>query len=697
MNASSKILPTHLERQAIVYLRQSTTKQVHQNRESAVNQRALTGRLRELGWPEQQIVVIDEDQGLSGCKAAGREGFQRLVADVGLRKIGIIMGYEVSRLSRNCADWHQLLELCGVFDTLIADTDGTYHPRDFNDRLLLGLKGTMSEAEVHSLRLRLDAGRLSKAKRGELVHHLPTGYERNSEGEVTLDPDVSIQDRIRLVFEKFIELGTIQKVLTYLLRQQLKLPRKQTSGLYAGQILWKEPSAAALGSILKNPAYAGAFAYGRRIADPARRIPGRPATGRIRQPRAAWIALVHDMYSAYINWEQYEQIQEQIAENCQKMQDRLTRKRAIRHGAALLTGLVRCSLCGRAMSVGYRDQEGRYRYACCANRNQHGLRSCQCVSGRAVDAAVSEEFFRVLRPAEIDALDAVEIKQAEHYHQIVAHLEQEVQRLEYAARRAERQYECVDPENRLIAATLERKWESALQELHRAQERLADAKRALPRPVAISCELRDAFANAGRELPKIWPSLTNEAKKSLLRTLVSGVNLRRDDDGTLQIRIVWRGDLVTEKVIRVRSLTLRGSEAEKRLAARLRELYGEGLTHQQIANRLNDEGFAPCRADGFTSVVVRKIKYRYGIVSNYMKARAGGLDCGYTIRELAKILSVDSSWLYRHIGTGEIQIDKNKRFGCYLFPRDDAIVRDLQRFKCKQIPHVTVPEVQHSG
>ena len=598
MNASAKILPTHLDRQAIVYLRQSTTKQVNQNRESALNQRALTGRLRDLGWPEQRIIVIDEDQGLSGAEAASREGFQRLVADVGLRKVGIVVGYEVSRLSRNCADWHQLLELCGVFDTLIADNDGIYHPRDFNDRLLLGLKGTMSAAELHSIRLRLDAGRLSKARRGELVHHLPTGYVRAAEGEVMLDPDVSVQHRIRLAFEKFHELGTMQKVLMYFLRHELKLPRRQTSGLYSGQTLWKEPSAAALASILKNPAYAGTFAYGRRIADPARRIAGRRASGRIRQPRSAWIALVHGAYPAYITWKQYEYIQNQITENCQRMQERLTRKQAIRRGAALLTGLVRCGLCGCAMQVGYRDGEGRYQYACRANRNQHGRPPCQHVSGRAIDEAVTEEFFNVLRPAQIDALQAAEAKNIKNHSEVIAQLDQEVERLAYAARRAERQYDCVDPENRLIAATLEKKWELAMHELQEAQERLADAKRVLPHPVTIPPDLRTSFADAGRELPRIWPALASEAKKSLLRTLVCGVNLRRQSDGTLQIRIVWRGGLVTERMIRVRSLTLRGSEAEQRLAVRLRALYDEGLTDQQVANRLNDEGFAPCRAMG---------------------------------------------------------------------------------------------------
>jgi DNA invertase Pin-like site-specific DNA recombinase len=302
MNGSTKIQAMHRQRQAVVYVRQSDPKQVLNNRESGFNQCALKERLLELGWKKDQIAIIDEDQGRSGKQASTREGFQKLVAEVGLRKIGIIMGYEVSRLSRNCADWHRLLELCALFDTLIADVDGVYNPRDFNDRLLLGLKGTMSEAELHSLRLRLDAGRLSKAKRGELVHHLPTGLLRDADGIVHFHPDQAVQGRIRLVFAKFRELGSVGQVLRYLAKHDLKLPRWQTSGLYAGEVQWKDASSSALYCILKNPAYAGAFAYGRRVTDPARQFPGRPATGKIRQPLDRWLALVKDVYPAYISW-----------------------------------------------------------------------------------------------------------------------------------------------------------------------------------------------------------------------------------------------------------------------------------------------------------------------------------------------------------------------------------------------------------
>lgn len=695
MNGSIKIQTTHLNRQAVVYLRQSDPKQVRQHRESAVNQRALQERLHELGWKKEQISVIDGDQGVSGKFSAGRESFQKLVADVGLGKMGIIVGYETSRLARNCADWHRLLELCALFDTLIGDADGIYNPRDFNDRLLLGLKGTMSEAELHSLRLRLDAGRKSKAKRGELIHKLPTGLVRLEDGAVAIDPDQSIQERIGLVFAKFIELGTVGKVLHYLVHNHLKLPRRQVSGLYAGEVVWREPTSFALYSILKNPAYAGAFAYGRRQTDPTKQIPGRPMTGRLRRPQAEWLALVKDTYPAYIPWEEYERIQEQIAENYQRMQDKLARKRAIRSGAALLTGMIRCSKCGHAMFVSYK--ENRFQYKCEKARHTHGQPSCQFLSGHRIDAAVVEEFFAALAPAQIDALEQVSRREAEHQREREKHLAQEVTRLQYEARRAERQYNAVDPDNRLIAATLEKKWESALAELQQAQSQLADTQQASPVLFKAPRELRNSLSDVGQRLPQLWPRLTIEARKALLRTLIAGVNLLRDSDGVAQIRVVWRGGLVTEKRIRVPIHSLRNTEAEQLAAQRIRELTDAGTSIDEIVATLNDEGFVPCRGGPFTSQIVLKLKHQYEIVSNLEKVRRGNVTFAYTPAELAQMLDVHRSWIYGHIAKGSITIAKDSRYNVYLFPRTKQSVAKLRRLKTGAVTHVSFPSVQHNG
>ena len=313
-------------------------------------------------------------------------------------------------------------------------------------------------------------------------------------------------------------------------------------------MLWKEPCGSTLYSIVKNPAYAGAFAYGRRTADPTRQIVGRPSSGKCRRLLPQWIALVKDMYPAYITWEEFEQIQKTLEANQQKLQEHFASKRTNRGGEALLAGLVRCGACGHAMRVDYKERG--FRYKCNGRWVKYGKPSCQYLSGKAIDLIVTEEFFRAIHPAHIDALEQVSARQAEHHQESVHHLEQEVTRLEYEARRAERQYNHVDPENRLIAATLEKRWEVALAAVEQARAKLAEEREHVPAPVSVPDDYRHAFAEAGQRLPEIWPSLSAPTKKSLLRTLVHGVNLFRQPDGMVQIRIIWPGGLVSERLVR---------------------------------------------------------------------------------------------------------------------------------------------------
>jgi DNA invertase Pin-like site-specific DNA recombinase len=665
MHGSIKIQATHQNRQGIVYIRQSDPKQVREHQESALNQRALRERLLELGWKASQITIVDGDQGISAKHVVGRESFQKLVADVGLGKIGIIVGYEVSRLARNNADWHRLLELCAHSDTLIGDSDGVYNCRDFNDRLLLGLKGTMSEAELHSLRLRMHAGRMSKAKRGELVHHLPTGLIRTDSGEVNFD-------------------------LQYFVKHKLKLPRRQTSGLYAGEVLWKSPTLSAIHSILKNPAYAGAFAYGRRQLEPSRHTPGRPASGRVRCDRKRWLALVHDVYPAYISWSEWEKIQEKMRENQETMQACFARREKARQGDALLAGLVRCGKCGRAMYVVYKDN--RFQYVCRKSVSELAQGACQFISGERIDDSVVETFFAAIRPAHIDALESTSRQQATEREQRLKLLRQEVERLNYAVHRAERQYDKVDPENRLIAATLERKWEQAAEELEHARSTLADAERG-PLPILkISASERGLFASAGQELPKLWPRLSLASRKALLRTLVKRVNLDRADDGLARIRIVWRGDSVTEIARHVPIHSRRYTELEKQTVARVRQLSDEGLTCDAIIDKLNEEGQVPCRGGKFTRAIVTKLKARYGIVSKLEQVRRGqSPKTAYTAEEIAEQIRVDRAWIYRKIGLGKIRINKDPIHGCYLFPRTKAAIKQLRELKQGTRAHVTFP------
>lgn len=688
MHGSIKVQVTHLNRQGIVYVRQSDPKQVREHRESALNQRALRERLLELGWKSKQITIVDGDQGITAKYVAGRESFQKLVADVGLGKIGIIIGYEVSRLARNNADWHRLLELCALSDTLIGDSDGVYNCRDFNDRLLLGLKGTMSEAELHSLRLRMHAGRMSKAKRGELVHHVPTGLIRTDSGEVIFDPDQSVKSRIALVFSKFQEVGSGLQVLQYFVKRKLKLPRRQTSGLHAGDVLWKTPTLSAVHSILKNPAYAGAFAYGRRQSEPTRQTPGRRATGKVRCERKDWLALVYDVYPAYITWADWERIQEKMQENQRTMQARFTRRDGARQGEALLAGLVRCCKCGRAMQVSYKDN--RFQYICCKNVNELAQGGCQFISGERIDDSVVQSFFEAIQPAQIDALESVSRQQRAEREQRLKLLRQEVERLNYAAHRAERQYDKVDPENRLIAATLERKWEQAAEELDQARNALVDAERGPLPIIKISSSERAIFANAGRELPKIWPKLSLTSRKAILRTLVKGVNLDRAEDGLARISIVWRGGSVTVITRQVPIHSLRYTALEKRTVDRVRQLTDEGLTCDAIIKTLNEEGRIPCRGGKFTRAILTKLKARYGILSKLEQVRRGlNPKTAYTAEEIADQIPVDRAWIYRKIRLGKIRINKDPIYGCYFFPRTKAALKQLRELKQGSRAHVS--------
>ena len=692
MTLPSKIQPTHLQRRAYVYLRQSTAKQVQQNTESAVNQRAMQERLASLGWKAEQITVVDSDLGCSGSEATARAGFQLLVTEVSLGRVGVVMGYDVSRLARNCRDWYHLIEICSIFDTLIADTDGIYHPSDFNDRLLLGLKGTMSEAELHSLRLRMDAGRLSKAKRGELVQHLPTGLVRSEHEGVVLDPDIHIQKTIRLVFDKFLELRSIRKTLVYFVRKDIKLPRRQTSGLEAGNVIWKAASSAAVSSILGNPAYAGAFVYGRRSGDPRRKSPGHPSTGRIRRSREHWLSVVKGVYPAYISWETFEEIQNTIAINRQKYEEHLRQKGVERRGAALLQGLVACRRCGRQMQIRYREDGHTFEYNCWAMVTHYGSKPCQYITGCAIDDAVVQEFMSVLNEAHIEALTRVEEKRGQAEQQIVDQREREVARAEYEARLAEKQYNKVDPDNRLVASTLEKRWEENLVQLQSARQRLDDAKgQKAARPErSLPEELRQAFLDVGRNLPTLWPRLSNPRKKELLRTLIRQVHLqKRDSEGEVEVRIVWIGGHVTEFVADVPTHTRKNSQKERELLEEICRLEEQGLSDEEIATELNRRDLRTCRQHAFNGQTVQQLRLRHRVLSPVEMMRRGSIPGYYKLPELSRLIPIDATRLYRLIGAGRIQVHPDPKYKCYLFNKDAKPVEKIRMLLRGEVAQVS--------
>jgi DNA invertase Pin-like site-specific DNA recombinase len=458
----TKIQPDHLRRTAFVYVRQSTTTQVEQNRESTQRQYALVERARTLGWGAEQVTVIDDDLGMSGATVQGRGGFARMTAEVALGHVGIVLGLEVSRLARNNADWYRLLDLCGITDTLIGDTDGVYHPSHFNDRLVLGLKGTMSEAELHVLRARLDGGIRNKAARGELRRGLPVGFVWGDEdGEVCFHPDEAVTRTIRAVFERFAELGSVRRVWLWFLSENLNFPLRTQPG---EDIRWVPPSYHSIHQVLTNPVYAGAYAYGKsrheRYVDDSGVL-----RKRVRQlPRSQWAVLIPEHHSGYVDWPTYEANLERIASNTRPAPHQSGG--AVREGAALLQGIATCGHCGRRLRTHYQGRNAAPGYHCPGKTLANG-RGVYClnIGGVQIDQAVTQALLEALEPAGLKAaLRAAEQLEADHD----TALEQwrlAVERARYEAQRAERRYRAVEPENRLVARGLEAEWERSLRAL----------------------------------------------------------------------------------------------------------------------------------------------------------------------------------------------------------------------------------------
>jgi DNA invertase Pin-like site-specific DNA recombinase len=492
--AQDKISTRHLERRAYIYIRQSTPKQVHHHLEGQRNQYALVQRAIALGWPAPRIHLIDADLGQSG-QDGQRPGLQALVAAVSLGHVGIIVAYEASRLARNNTDWYTLLDLATVVGTRIADTEGVDDPRQYTDRLLLGLRGLLSEAALHVLRLRMDAGRQRQIARGTSRQHLPTGLIRLEQGQVVKDPDLQVQHTIALVFARFTTLGSCQKVLRRLRDDGIALPRRQHGGLHAGQLLWRKPTQAALIDILHNPAYAGTFVHGRRGPHPQRR-PGQ--TRQVRRSMEEWATVHHGIYPAYISWEQFLANQSRLAENASTFAQRA--RGTPRQGAALLAGLVICGRCGYQMRVAYKPQQ---RYTCTALAASHGAATCLHVDGARLNAVVVEAFFAALAPAELDLFEEVLAAQHADHAREAQHYADRVKRAEYEAHRAQRHYQAVDPDHRLVASELERQWEVALQAVAEARAAAEQFARHPPIP-GIPPEMRTSLRDLGRTLPELW-------------------------------------------------------------------------------------------------------------------------------------------------------------------------------------------------
>jgi excisionase family DNA binding protein len=650
MTELSKIKPVHLRRTACVYLRQSSPAQVEHNRESTERQYALVTRAGELGWPREQIAVIDEDLGLSGSGFAARNGFARLAAEVALGHVGIVLGLEVSRLARNNADWYRLLDLCGLADTLIGDADGIYHPGQFNDRLLLGLKGTMSEAELHVLRARLDGGIRNKAARGELRRGLPVGFVwGGADGEVRFHPDEAVTAAIAAVFERFAELGSARRVWLWFRSEGLSFPLQPHHG---AAIRWVTPSYTGIHHVLTNPVYAGAYAYGK-----SRRERYLDADGTLRQrarrlPRAEWQVLLPDHHRGYIDWETYEAIQARLATNTRPRPHQTSGP--VREGDALLQGLAVCGHCGRRLRTHYRGRAAAPGYHC-AGRNVVNGRGVYClnVGGVQIDAAVADAFLKALEPAGLEAALAAARQVEEHHAAALGQWHLAVERAQYEADRAERRYRAVEPENRLVARGLETEWEHRLRDLDHAKTEFA--RRQQKRPRALEPKQKRDLLCLGVDLRRVWsaPTTTSRDRKELLRTLLEEVVVAvHRDEYRAHLTLRWRGGVLTERDValpRSRPATVRTDEATVALVSRLAAHYSDAV----IAGILNRQGRTSAHGHRFAANIVGNLRRHWKIpcFDPPASSQHGEL---VNVRQAATILGVASSTIHRWLNDGLI-------------------------------------------
>jgi DNA invertase Pin-like site-specific DNA recombinase len=680
MSMSETIQSDQLRRLAVVYVRQSSPHQTLANRESLELQYKLQHKASAAGWATNQIRIIDTDLGRTGRTAQGRPGFQELVALVNQEHVGIIFAYDVTRLARNCTDWYALLDLCGWRHCLVGDQDGIYDPATPNGRLILGLKGLISELELHTLRARLTAGLLNKAQRGELALVLPIGLVRDPLGQVSKHPNLEVQSRLDLVFTTFLQVKAACRVVRTLDDHNLLLPRRDRFG----DLVWRKPTTSSILSILKNPAYAGAFVYGRtrtvRRAEASHQQVQKPL------PIADWKIRIPDRYPAYINWATYETIQAMIRDN-HSAYDRNQTRGVPRPGKALLHGLVSCGECGHKMVVQYKKGT---RYLCNYLRQQYQVPVCQNLPADPIDVHVVQAFFDVLSPVELDLYSQAVAALRQDDAQMRQAQQQQLQRLRYQAQLAERQFHQADPDNRLVTAELERRWEAALREVQQAEAQVQAAPQQPEVPEALSSEEKEAFLRAGQDIPELWRQgrLSPQQQKAFLRCLIDKVVVHRSAPDTLAVRIVWRGGETTTTALPVTVGSLARLSFAADMEQEILRLAQEGRSDEDIATLLSAKGYRSTKQAAVLSSTVRLVRLRHRLFRQRSQSHPRRIAGYLTVPQLAGRLGITPHWLYDRIHNGTIEIARDADTNLYLFPDQPetiALFKQLQAGTFQQL------------
>jgi DNA invertase Pin-like site-specific DNA recombinase len=608
--ASGKVQEEHRDRLAVVYVRQSTLRQLRCNTESAKMQYALAERAAALGWPPSRVLVIDEDTGHSAAGVQERPGFARLVSEVSLGHVGMVLGIEMSRLARSGRDWHQLLELCALSRALLADPDGVYDPAEHNDRLLLGLKGTISEAELYLIKQRMWGGRLAKARRGELSVDPPLGYWRRPSGEVALDPDEQVRAVVDLVFTKYEELGTVHAVLRWMVAHGIELGGRERCGPERGEVVWRRPNRTILRNMIRSPVYAGIYTFGRKHSQcTAHGI----RTTEVKAPED-WLVYLPGRLPAYITEGQWRRNRARLQANRQSA----ATPGAPRQGPALLTGLLVCARCGTHMNVRYRTEPHgeSHTYLCNWEEAHYGGRMCQQLVGACLDACVTEQLLTALAPASLE-LSLAAAEQVESDRAAVEGIwRQRLERADYEIDRARRCYHLAEPENRLVVRQLEADWEQALA----ARERLLreHARQLAAAPRVLTAAEREAIRSLADDLPGLWhaPSTTMAERKQLIRLLIEHIAVRVVGDSEIvEATITWAGGRTS--TVRPRRPVAKVEQLSyyPQMIARIRELSASGLGPRQIAETINAEGYRTAKRNGpFSPAGMHRLLRRQGLL-----------------------------------------------------------------------------------
>lgn len=673
-----KISEQQQSKPAYIYVRQSTLAQVRHHQESTERQYALRKKALELGWSETSIRILDRDLGVSGAHTTGRADFKTLVADVSMGQVGAVFALEASRLARSNVDWHRLLELCALTRTLVIDEDGSYDPADFNDGLLLGLKGTMAQAELHFLRARLLGGKLNKAKKGELRFPLPVGFCHDENGHIVLDPDEEVRGAVSLVFRLFRETGSAFAVVQNFAKRALRFPKRAYGGAWNGKLVWGRLTHTRVLCMLKNPSYAGVYVFGRYQYHQQISTTGEIQKKMRAVPMPDWRVQLRQHHDGYISWDEF-------LENGKRLEKNRTNGEATmlsgpaREGLALLQGLLLCGNCGHAITVRYTGNGGIYPTYLCNRQRREGLATKDCMSFRCdlLDAAVSEEVLKALRPTELQlalgALRELEVRD----QAILRQWQMRLERAEYEVALAERRYQEVDPSNRLVANTLERRWNETLLHLQDLKKQAAEFQRKEAR--VFTPEQKAKVLALARDFPRLWHAPSTQAKdrKRMLRLLIKDITVNKlVEQRQLSVHIRWHGGACTDLFVQIPPSAAGRPRYRSPIVDRIRDL-ACSLLDAQIADQLNREGCTSAKGKSYTAKMIRWIRWRYQIPLARLKKSEE-----LTVQQVAKQFGVSDGVVYYWIEHNVIQARRlNPGMPCWitLTAADERKLRDWVR------------------